>query len=182
MPEDRPRTLYDKIWDRHVVTEGEGGMSLLYVDLHLVHEVTSPQAFAGLRRRGLKVRARHRTLGYGGSRDPDEELEHRGGGRTRRETTPQPRGELRGVRDPALHDGARVLGGSSTSSVPNSGSRSRARRSCAATATHRPTARSGPWPSASGRRRWNTSSRRNACSSARWATSGWSVKDDSGRG
>ena len=62
MPADRPRTLYDKIWDSHVVTEGEAGVSLLYVDLHLIHEVTSPQAFAGLRRRGLDVRARNRTL------------------------------------------------------------------------------------------------------------------------
>lgn len=62
MPADRPRTLYDKIRDGHVVAEGEGGVSLLYIDLHLIHEVTSPQAFAGLRRRGLPVRARDRTL------------------------------------------------------------------------------------------------------------------------
>ena len=62
MPAHRPRTLYDKIRDSHVVAEGEGGVSLLYIDLHLIHEVTSPQAFDGLRRRGLEVRAPDRTL------------------------------------------------------------------------------------------------------------------------
>jgi 3-isopropylmalate/(R)-2-methylmalate dehydratase large subunit len=53
---DKPRTLFDKIWDRHVVVQEEGCPAVLYVDLHLVHEVTSPQAFEGLRRRGLGVR------------------------------------------------------------------------------------------------------------------------------
>ena len=42
------RTLYDKLWDAHVVNQDEGGTSLLYVDRHLLHEVTSPQAFEGL--------------------------------------------------------------------------------------------------------------------------------------
>ena len=51
-----PRTLFAKIWDAHVVHELADGVSLLYVDLHLVHEVTSPQAFAGLRRAGRRVR------------------------------------------------------------------------------------------------------------------------------
>ena len=50
------RTLLDKIWDRHVVYAGTEGSSILYVDLHLVHEVTSPQAFTGLREAGRKVR------------------------------------------------------------------------------------------------------------------------------
>lgn len=49
------KTLFDKIWDAHVVNEIEGGPSVLYIDLHLIHEVTSPQAFAGLDQRGLKV-------------------------------------------------------------------------------------------------------------------------------
>jgi 3-isopropylmalate/(R)-2-methylmalate dehydratase large subunit len=58
----KPRTLYDKIWDDHVVeTEGEG-TSLLYIDRHLIHEVTSPQAFEGLRMSGRKVRAPEKTL------------------------------------------------------------------------------------------------------------------------
>lgn len=49
------KTLFDKIWDSHVVSEIEGGPSVLYIDKHLIHEVTSPQAFAGLDKRGLKV-------------------------------------------------------------------------------------------------------------------------------
>jgi 3-isopropylmalate/(R)-2-methylmalate dehydratase large subunit len=51
-----PRTLFDKVWDAHVVCPIPGGPDLLYVDLHLVHEVTSPQAFEGLRRAGRRVR------------------------------------------------------------------------------------------------------------------------------
>jgi 3-isopropylmalate/(R)-2-methylmalate dehydratase large subunit len=50
------RTIIDKIWDAHVVSAAEGAPSLVYIDLHLVHEVTSPQAFDGLRARGLRVR------------------------------------------------------------------------------------------------------------------------------
>ncbi len=57
-----PRTIIEKIWDSHVVTEQPGAPALLYIDLHLVHEVTSPQAFDGLRRRGLKVRRPDLTL------------------------------------------------------------------------------------------------------------------------
>ncbi len=57
-----PRTLYDKIWDDHVVDVQSDGASLLYIDRHLVHEVTSPQAFEGLRTSGRKVRAPHKTL------------------------------------------------------------------------------------------------------------------------
>ncbi len=54
-PAARPRTLVEKIWDDHVVIEEPGAPAVLYVDLHLVHEVTSPQAFSGLRSRGLRV-------------------------------------------------------------------------------------------------------------------------------
>ena len=57
-----PKTLYDKIWDDHVVHVGEDGTTLLYIDRHLVHEVTSPQAFEGLRMVGRKVRAPRKTL------------------------------------------------------------------------------------------------------------------------
>jgi 3-isopropylmalate/(R)-2-methylmalate dehydratase large subunit len=60
--EHRPRTLVEKIWDAHVVAEDEGAPSVLAVDLHLVHEVTSPQAFTGLRERGLTVRHPERTV------------------------------------------------------------------------------------------------------------------------
>jgi len=58
-----PRTIIEKIWDNHVVAEQPGSPALLYIDLHLVHEVTSPQAFAGLRQRGLKVRRPDLTFG-----------------------------------------------------------------------------------------------------------------------
>src|SRR5271168_1553346 len=57
-----PRTLYDKIWDDHLVHQAPDGSSLIYVDRHLVHEVTSPQAFEGLRLSGRRVRAPHKTL------------------------------------------------------------------------------------------------------------------------
>ena len=79
-----PRTLYDKIWDEHVVHTEEDGTSVLYIDRHLVHEVTSPQAFEGLRLAGRKpwrvssivATADHNTpttgweLGYDGIADP----------------------------------------------------------------------------------------------------------------
>src|SRR5437773_7208215 len=58
----KPRTLYDKIWDGHLVDEQPDGTCLLYVDRHLVHEVTSPQAFEGLRLAKRKVRAPGKTL------------------------------------------------------------------------------------------------------------------------
>jgi 3-isopropylmalate/(R)-2-methylmalate dehydratase large subunit len=57
-----PQTLFEKIWESHVVTQGPDSPALLYIDLHLVHEVTSPQAFTGLRERGLKVRRPDKTV------------------------------------------------------------------------------------------------------------------------
>jgi 3-isopropylmalate/(R)-2-methylmalate dehydratase large subunit len=57
-----PRTLFEKIWDNHVVCPGPEGSSIIYIDLHLVHEVTSPQAFEGLRLAGRKVRRPDRTF------------------------------------------------------------------------------------------------------------------------
>jgi len=63
-PQDavRARTLLDRLWDAHVVHQFDDGRSLLYIDLHLVHEVTSPQAFSGLRAAGRKVRRPDRTF------------------------------------------------------------------------------------------------------------------------
>jgi 3-isopropylmalate/(R)-2-methylmalate dehydratase large subunit len=58
----KPRTLYDKIWDDHLVHDEADGASLIYIDRHLVHEVTSPQAFEGLRLSGRRVRAPQKTL------------------------------------------------------------------------------------------------------------------------
>jgi 3-isopropylmalate/(R)-2-methylmalate dehydratase large subunit len=59
---NRPKTLVEKVWERHVVRRAEGEPDLLYVDLHLVHEVTSPQAFEGLRLAGRRVRCPDLTL------------------------------------------------------------------------------------------------------------------------
>jgi 3-isopropylmalate/(R)-2-methylmalate dehydratase large subunit len=59
---ERPRTLAEKIWDGHVVWSEPGAPAILAIDLHLVHEVTSPQAFTGLRKRGLKVRKPGQTV------------------------------------------------------------------------------------------------------------------------
>ena len=83
------RTLYDKIWDSHVVTQESDGAALLYIDLHLIHEVTTPQAFAGLKAAARPVRradltlavADHNTptenqaLGLAGVRDPEARLQ-----------------------------------------------------------------------------------------------------------
>jgi 3-isopropylmalate/(R)-2-methylmalate dehydratase large subunit len=83
------RTLYDKLWDSHVVEAREDGTALLYIDRHLVHEVTSPQAFEGLRMAGRPVRrpaaalavadhnvpTRQRALGIPGIQDPTSRLQ-----------------------------------------------------------------------------------------------------------
>ena len=58
----KPRTLFDKIWDYHLINTQEDGASLIYIDRHLVHEVTSPQAFEGLRISGRTVNSPNRTL------------------------------------------------------------------------------------------------------------------------
>src|SRR5215204_2616419 len=58
----KPRTLFDKIWDSHLVNRQADGTCLIYIDRHLVHEVTSPQAFEGLRLTGRKVRRPDLTL------------------------------------------------------------------------------------------------------------------------
>jgi 3-isopropylmalate/(R)-2-methylmalate dehydratase large subunit len=76
----RPRTLYDKIWDAHVVARREDGTALLYVDRHLIHEVTSPQAFESLRLAGRAVRRPDLTLAV-----PDHNIATTPG----RGTTPQ---------------------------------------------------------------------------------------------
>jgi 3-isopropylmalate/(R)-2-methylmalate dehydratase large subunit len=66
------RTLYDKIWDAHVVFADPGGETLIYIDLHLIHEVTTPQAFAGLRAAGRAVRRPDRTLAVADHNVPTE--------------------------------------------------------------------------------------------------------------
>jgi len=66
------RTLYDKIWDAHVVSTDTGGAAILYIDLHLIHEVTTPQAFAGLRAAHRAVRRPDRTLAVADHNVPTE--------------------------------------------------------------------------------------------------------------
>ncbi|MCP5098517.1 MAG: 3-isopropylmalate dehydratase large subunit, partial [Chloroflexi bacterium] len=59
---NKPKTIIDKIWKNHLVVDEPGNPAVLYIDLHLVHEVTSPQAFQGLRERGLKVKRPSQTV------------------------------------------------------------------------------------------------------------------------
>src|ERR1700761_9738877 len=66
------KTLYDKIWDAHVVSSDANGESVLYIDLHLIHEVTTPQAFAGLKASGRGVRRPDRTLAVADHNVPTE--------------------------------------------------------------------------------------------------------------
>ena len=85
-PPPPPRTLFEKIWDAHVVHRQDDGTCVIYIDRHLVHEVTSPQAFEGLRLAGRKVRAPEKTLAVvdhniqttdraGGILDPESRLQ-----------------------------------------------------------------------------------------------------------
>ena len=62
MPNQNPRTLFDKVWDAHIVEKLPDGTCVLYIDRHLVHEVTSPQAFEGLRLAGRGVRRPDATI------------------------------------------------------------------------------------------------------------------------
>src|SRR6202012_4305335 len=61
-PMPQPRTLFDKIWDSHVIAPQGEGTYLIYIDLHLIHEVTTPQAFEGLKLAGRKVRRPDATM------------------------------------------------------------------------------------------------------------------------
>lgn len=70
-----PRTLFDKIWESHVVIQETDSPAVLFIDLHLVHEVTSPQAFNGLREKGLSVRSPERTLATMDHSTPTIDLE-----------------------------------------------------------------------------------------------------------
>ncbi|MDX2247214.1 MAG: 3-isopropylmalate dehydratase large subunit [Bacteroidia bacterium] len=66
------RTLFDKIWDSHVVARSEGGPDVLYIDRHFIHEVTSPQAFSGLRKRGIPVFRTGQTIATADHNVPTE--------------------------------------------------------------------------------------------------------------
>jgi 3-isopropylmalate/(R)-2-methylmalate dehydratase large subunit len=75
--EKTPRTLFEKVWQQHLVAEPAGEPSLLYIDLHLVHEVTSPQAFDGLRMTGRKLRRPDRTVATVDHNVPTSSIEDR---------------------------------------------------------------------------------------------------------
>ncbi len=75
----RARTLYDKIWDEHLVSSAEGELPVIYIDRHLVHEVTSPQAFEGLRMAGRKVRRPGATLAVPDHNVPTDKANRAGG-------------------------------------------------------------------------------------------------------
>src|SRR6201993_3000304 len=72
----KARTLFDKIWDAHLVDRQEDGTCLLYIDRHLVHEVTSPQAFEGLRLAGRKVRRPRACLAVADHNVPTRDRSH----------------------------------------------------------------------------------------------------------
>src|SRR5947208_15123378 len=69
-----PKTLAEKVWDAHVVRSAQGEPDLLYIDLHLVHEVTSPQAFDGLRMAGRQVRRPDLTIATEDHNTPTDNL------------------------------------------------------------------------------------------------------------
>ena len=96
-----PRTIVDKIWTDHVVTQDPGAPAVLAVDLHLVHEVTSPQAFSGLRARGIGVRRPGQTVATADHSIPTTTALAADPRRDGRRPGPPARGELRRVRHPA---------------------------------------------------------------------------------
>ena len=143
-----PRTLFDKVWDAHVVDRMEDGTCVLYIDRHLVHEVTSPQAFEGLRLAGRRVRRPDATIAVTDHNVPTSD---------RRAGIAEPESRLQvdtlesnvaefGV---ALYPRCSMRGrASSISSGQNRASRCPAPPSCAATAIRPRMARWARWRSA----------------------------------
>jgi 3-isopropylmalate/(R)-2-methylmalate dehydratase large subunit len=76
-PQTTPKTLFEKVWHQHLVAEPAGEPSILYIDLHLVHEVTSPQAFDGLRMTGRRLRRPDRTIATVDHNVPTSSIEDR---------------------------------------------------------------------------------------------------------
>ena len=138
----QPKTLYDKIWESHVVVPETDAPAILFVDLHLIHEVTSPQAFDELRKRGSARAASGSDTGHRGSfhSHNDARAVAHAGSRSLRSGR---RSSTRTARSLVFSfTGLEATSRASfTSSVRNSESRSRERRSSAATATRPRTAR-----------------------------------------
>ena len=158
-----PRTLFDKIWDSHVVHRQEDGTCVLYIDRHLVHEVTSPQAFEGLRMAGRQVRRPDATLAVadhnvptsnraGGIDDPESKIQV--------DTLTALIARNSVSRSSIWPMSARA---SCISSGRNKGSHYRARPLCVGTVTPPPTARSARWRSVSARRKWSMCLRPKHC-------------------
>ena len=104
------RTLAEKVWDRHVVRQADGEPDLLYIDLHLVHEVTSPQAFDGLRLAGRGVRRPDLTVATMDHNVPTTALDGPIEDPISARQMEVLAGQLRRVRDPAVPDGRRPPG------------------------------------------------------------------------
>lgn len=121
----RGRTMAEKIWEEHVVRRADGEPDLLYIDLHLIHEVTSPQAFDGLRLAGRRVRRPDLTIATEDHNVPTTDIDKPIAdpvSRTQVETLRRNCAEF-GIR---LHPMGIVSRASCTSSAPSSGSPSRA--------------------------------------------------------
>ena len=157
-----PKTMFQKIWDRHVIVEEPGRPALLYIDLHLLHEVTSPQAFEGLRLAGRKVRRPDLTFATMDHNVPttDRSLPIADEISAKQIATLERNCKEFGI---TLLTSAAPIKASSTSSGRSRGLRNRARPSSAATATPPPTAPLARWPLASAPARWSTSSPPSAC-------------------
>ena len=108
------QTLSEKIWDRHLVHRGDGDPDLLYVDLHLIHEVTSPQAFDGLRLAGRTVRRPDLTVATMDHNVPTTDIHLPVRDPISAKQMQVLAAELRGVRHPAVRDGRSPVRASST--------------------------------------------------------------------
>ena len=151
-----PRTLYDKIWDDHLVDEQDDGTCLFYIDRHLVHEVTSPQAFEGLRMTGRKVRRRKKPWPSSTTtcRPPTAQtVSTTEESRIQVETLAKNAAEF-GVevfrRDDKRQGIVHIIGPEQGFTLPGT------TIVCGDIPTPRPTARSARWPTASAPRKWST--------------------------
>ena len=121
-----PRTLSEKIWDDHVVHAADGEPDLLYIDLHLVHEVTSPQAFDGLRLAGRTVRRPDLTVATEDHNVPTADIDQPIADPISPQADRDAARQLRRVRHHACTRWATPARASSTSSAPSRASPSRA--------------------------------------------------------
>ncbi len=159
------RTLFEKVWDAHVVTEPTGRSPLIYIDLHLVHEVTSPQAFDGLRAAGRPVRQSARTVATVDHNIPTEP-------RGTPITDPIAAKQIQALQANCKEFGVRLFDMDAPEQGivhvigPELGLTQPGMTIVWGTAIPARTALSVRWHSGLGRRKWSTCSRRNACRNA----------------